>query len=272
MRFPLIAAAAALCLAAPAQASDCLGFALRDLPGWTVFALDASDLGEEDVGITFVGHSSYRIEAPDGLTIVTDYAGSGGPGDTPEVVTMNRAHETHYTDYPDPRIEHVLRGWNAEAEFGSGEPAVHDLRLGETLIRNIATSVQSYAGVVPNDNSIFIFEIAGLCVGHLGHLHFEPTDEQYGAIGFLDVVMVPVDGTYTMSQVGMMEVLKKLRAKIILPMHGFGDLTLNRFLDIARAEFEVREHSEKSLIVSKDTLPADPVVLVMRPVFRFQYE
>ncbi|MGD1870075.1 MAG: MBL fold metallo-hydrolase [Neomegalonema sp.] len=258
--------------AGAAQASDCLGFAQRDLPGWTVFTLDAAQLGERDVAISFVGHSSYRIEAPDGTTIITDYSGWSGPGDQPEVVTMNRAHETHYTDYPDPRIEHVLRGWNPENTDGSGDPAEHYATIGETLIRNVATSVQSYDGVRPNDNSIFIFEIQGLCIGHLGHLHFEPNDEQFGAIGFLDVVMVPVDGTYTMSQVGMMEVLKKLRAKVILPMHWFGQTTLNAFLRIAAEEFDVRPFDENWLVLSKETLPEEAVVVVMQPNFREEFE
>ncbi len=40
--------------------------------------------------------------------IATDYAGYAGGGT--DVVTMNRAHPTHFTDRPDPAIRHVLRG------------------------------------------------------------------------------------------------------------------------------------------------------------------
>ena len=37
-----------------------------------------------------------------------------------------------------------------------------------------------------------------MCIGHLGHLHHTLTDQQIAQIGQLDVVMVPVDGSYTM--------------------------------------------------------------------------
>lgn len=42
-------------------------------------------------------------------------------------------------------------------------------------------------GARKDGNSIFIFE-AGAGNGHLGHLHQIPSDEQYAAIGRLDVV------------------------------------------------------------------------------------
>ncbi len=66
----------------------------------------------EEVTIRFVGHATFLITTPAGVTIATDYAGYAGPGVIPRVVTMNHAHPSHYTDNPDPRIEYVLRGWN----------------------------------------------------------------------------------------------------------------------------------------------------------------
>ena len=42
------------------------------------------------------------------------------------IVTMNRAHTTHYTNSPDPSIRHVLRGWNPD-----GGAAQHDITLEE---------------------------------------------------------------------------------------------------------------------------------------------
>lgn len=77
-------------------------------------------------------------------------------------------------------------------------------------IHNIATNIRDWnGGTINNGNSIFIFEIAGLCIGHLGHLHHTLTAEQLQAIGQLDVVMVPVDGGYTMDIGGMIEVLAR---------------------------------------------------------------
>ena len=77
-------------------------------------------------------------------------------------------------------------------------------------IHNIATNIRDWnGGTINNGNSIFIFEIAGLCIGHLGHLHHTLPPEQLQTIGQLDVVMVPVDGGYTMDIGGMIEVLAR---------------------------------------------------------------
>ena len=73
---------------------------------------------------------------------------------------MNHAHESHWTPNPDPKIEHVLKGW---AE--NGVPSEHYLDLDEMLIRNVTTDIRDgMGGRIKDDNSIFIFEVAGLCV------------------------------------------------------------------------------------------------------------
>lgn len=219
-------------------------------------------LADEEVGFVYLGHSTFLIESAEGVTIATDYAGRVGRGVVPDVVTMNGAHETHYTDRPDPRIPYVLRGWTE-----SGAPADHELEIDDVFIRNVSTSVKTWGGYQPHGNSIFVFEIAGLCIGHLGHLHFVPNDAQFAEIGYLDVVFVPVDGVYTMSHADVMAVLKQLRARLIVPMHYFGPTTLNAFLTSAQEEFRVEFRQEPVAVVSKATLPSRPTVLVVPPIF-----
>ena len=75
--------------------------------------------------------------------------------------------------------------------------------------------------MIRDGNSIFIFEVAGLCIGHLGHLHHKLDESHFAAIGRLDIVMVPIDGSYTMSLDGISEITKRLRASVVLPMHRF---------------------------------------------------
>ena len=82
-------------------------------------------------------------------------------------------------------------------------------------------------------------------------------------IGQLDVVMVPVDGSYTMDTAGMVEVLKALRARLILPMHYFNPYTLNRFLDRIRNDFPIETATEPVIVVSQAALPSEPKVLVL---------
>ena len=172
---------------------------------------------------------------------------------------MNRAHTTHFTNNPDPTIQHVLRGWGE-----NGEPASHDLKIGDMRIRNVTTDIRNtYTTRITDGNSIFIFEAGGLCIGHLGHLHHELTPGHIGWIGRLDVVMVPVDGRMTMPHENMMGVLKELRVSTILPMHIFGPDTLAAFLAEARKHFKVENHDSRTLIASLRTLPAEPTVFVL---------
>lgn len=214
-----------------------------------------------EVSITYVGHSTFRIEDSEGLTIATDYAGFAGHEIIPEVVTMNHAHGTHFTIAPDSRIAHVLRGWGLD-----GKPAKHYRKIGSALIRNVTTDINNqWAGYEPDGNSIFIFEMAGLCIGHLGHLHHLPTDGHYAQIGRLDILMVPVDGGHTMNVEDMSKVVRRVNASMILPMHWFGTFSLGNFLDEIRSGFPVETRETSNLTVSLNSLPNQPTVIVLPP-------
>lgn len=220
-------------------------------------------LRPSEARLTFVGHSTFLIESPEGVKIATDYNDYVRPAMLPDIATMNRAHSTHYTDFPSPQIKHVLRGWNP-----AGGPAKHDIELGDVRARNVATNTRwggwgdggSYGAY---GNSIFIFELAGLCIGHLGHLHHTLTPEQVAAIGQLDVVLVPVDGGYTIDIGGIVEVIRQLRARLIVPMHYFNQFTLSRFLERIKGEFPVEMSDTTSIVVSQATMPSEPKVLVL---------
>jgi L-ascorbate metabolism protein UlaG (beta-lactamase superfamily) len=246
---------------AHAAGSRCLAVA-DAAPGlfhYAGFVPTAVDAGQ--VGITYVGHSTFRIESPGGITVATDYAGFAGNGPLPDVVTMNHAHSSHYTNYPDTGIKHVLRGWNP-----AGGPADHNVTIGDIQIRNVSTDIRRWEGMVEKDgNSIFIFETANLCIGHLGHLHHELTPQHLGWIGQLDIVFVPVDGSYTMRQVNMIEVLKLLKARLVIPMHFFGPRSLNAFIAKLEEGFEVEMGTVSSIVLSENTMPEVPKLLVLPP-------
>ncbi len=219
---------------------------------------------EYSVRIIYLNHAMFFIQTEGGLNAVTDYAGYfDGSGFVPDVVTMNHAHTTHWTMYPDPGIKHVLKGWGE-----TPDGAEHYLDLGEMLIRNVTTDIRGRFGGPEerNGNSIFIFEAAGLCVGHLGHLHHEPTDMQYASIGRLDVVMAAVDGGMTLPTETMVRIMKRLKSSVVIPMHWFGRGTLERFVQEMSDEFDVKWTGDSEFVVSLLTLPSRPTVLVLEPL------
>lgn len=248
---------------AQAETSTCLAIAHnRSGPGIEMAGLQTAQLADDQVRITYVGHSAFRIESPAGVSIITDFNGALGSGGTPSVVTMNHAHETHFTDYPPADIAHVLKGWNPSGEG----PSKHHFQLDDVLIRNVATDLYREGFLTEeNGNSIFIFEIAGLCIGHLGHLHHKLSPDHIARIGRLDIVFMPVDGTYTMSQQGMIELAQQLRTSIVFPMHYFSTFSLQRFVAGMQGRFEPVLLPENSLVVSLKTLPQTPQVLVLPP-------
>lgn len=240
-----------------ARASHCLAYVERT-PGLVPVTLSSAQ-AEGAVRITYVDHSTFRLRTPAGVVIATDYTGFAGRDVLPDVVTMNHAHETHYTDFPDPKIAHVLRGWNPD-----GGPAEHDLTVGDVQIRNVPTDIRLWGGIYePDGNSIFIFEVAELCIGHLGHLHHKLNAEQLALVGRLDIVFAAVDGSYTLDLPSMVEVLKDLRASLVIPMHFFGGASLGAFLEGMRDSFAIRVENEPTIEVSLKTLPRRPTVLVL---------
>lgn len=215
------------------------------------------------VRLHYIAHASFLIQTPGGLNAVTDFTGFIGTTTMiPDVVTMNHAHDTHWTANPDPAIPHVLPGWGEE--FGQGVD--HHLDLEEMLVRNVSTDIRSqFAGVEPKGNSIFVFEVAGICVGHLGHLHHVPNDAQFAALGRLDVVMAPVDGGYTMTLPEMMTVLKRLKSSVVIPMHWFSTYSLEAFLVGMADEFAVERPGTSSIELSLRSLPSRPTIVVLQP-------
>jgi L-ascorbate metabolism protein UlaG (beta-lactamase superfamily) len=247
--------------AKPEITEACPGL-VADRPSTIPAALRLAALNSDQVRLTFIGHATFLIESPQLVRIVTDYNDYVRPSLLPDIVTMNHAHSTHYTDHPDPAIKYVLRGWGASPE----RPARWDVKYRDVRVRNVPTNIRSFYGSASTErhgNSIFIFETANLCIGHLGHLHHTLTQQQLNEIGRLDVVMVPVDGTYTLDPEGMMEVLTALKAPLMIPMHFFGGYTLDRFLDRARKQWDIETAEIPSIVVSKTSLPANPKVLVL---------
>lgn len=253
----LLAALAALVMLGLPQggalhAAGCFPVAQGPARAWPA-ALPA----EAVVRLTFLGHSSFLLESSGGISAVTDFNGYVRPALTPDIVTMNNAHSTHFTTSPDPAIPHVLRGW---ALSGAAE---HDVAVGDMRVRSVPTAVHGRTGERALGNSMFVFEVADLCIAHLGHLHHRLLPAQLAELGQIDVVLAPIDGAYTMSQEEMLEVLRQIRAPLVIPMHYFGSTVLGRFLGLAQGEWQVEMRETPELLLARASLPARPTIVVL---------
>jgi L-ascorbate metabolism protein UlaG (beta-lactamase superfamily) len=212
----------------------------------------------DGVGITFLGHASFLIESPGGVSIVTDYSDFNRPPFTPDVVTMNHAHSTHYTDFPDPAIKLVLRGW-----VPGGGIAHHDLQYSDVRIHNVPTNIRDFGRTEFAGNSIFVFDVADLCIAHLSHLHHTLTERHLAELGPVDILMAPVDGTWTLGQDEMIEVIEQIRPAVVIPMHYFTTRVLDTFLTRLDDRYPIRRSETARIAVSRTTLPRQTEILVL---------
>jgi L-ascorbate metabolism protein UlaG (beta-lactamase superfamily) len=233
--------------------AGCAPVASNQSPVWL------ADATSDMVRITFLGHASFEIVSPAGVRAVTDYNGRNIPAEPPDIATMNHAHETHYTLNPDPRISHVLHGWREE-----GVIPAFDLTVGDMHVTNLPTNILAWDGGTEfYGNSIFVFETAGLCIAHLSHLHHLLEPKDVDALGHIDIVMVAVDGEYTMSQQDAAAVVEQIGPRVVLPMHYFTRDVLNSFLDLERGKYAIEIRDRPELAISRTTLPAQPTVIAL---------
>lgn len=252
-------AAALVLLGAPLARAACLPIAGLAPPLVPAAFGPAQVRGLEagQVRLTFLGHASFLIETPAGASAITDYNGINTGPYPPDVVTMNNAHTTHWTDAVEPGVQHVLRGWDPD-----GGMAVHGVTVKDLRVRNVPTNTRSFGGTRRNGNSIFVFETNGLCIAHLGHLHHTLTDEHLAELGLIDVLLVPVDGGYTLDHAGMVEVIRQINPAVVVPMHYFSLVNLERFLARLAPSWQVVRRESPELVLSRATLPWRQVLVL----------
>ena len=208
--------------------------------------------------ITFVGHATFLLETPEGVSLATDWNGRNVPRTTPDIVTMNNFHITHYTDFPDPAIKYVLRGWKP------GGIARHDLKVKDLRVYNVPTNIQTVGAQRVNGNSIFVFDTVNLCLAHLSHLHHDLTREEASRLGRIDVLFVPIDGYVSMSHDEVMSVIDMIKPRLVIVMHWdlFGGP--RAFMARVQGVYPVKVHESNVYTLSRDMLPANTEIMLMK--------
>jgi L-ascorbate metabolism protein UlaG (beta-lactamase superfamily) len=90
--------------------------------------------------------------------------------------------------------------------------------LGEVVA--IASEHDEAAGTQRGPNTIFVFELDGLRVCHFGDFGQRSLrDEQWQAIGPLDLLFIPVGGGPTIGAAQALEIVAQLSVRWVVPMH-----------------------------------------------------
>jgi L-ascorbate metabolism protein UlaG (beta-lactamase superfamily) len=215
------------------------------------------DATPQVVTIRWLGHSSFLIATPGGTTAVTDpHTWHASPA-VPDVVTVSNEHSTHNQVRSVPGNARVLRGRTLEGEW----IAVH-VTVGDLSIDGLPSSGGN-AIEIPVQNTIFVFRTEGLCIVHLGNLRRPLNEEQRHRLGRPDVLMIPIDGQWTLSYDQIALTITQLRPAIVLPMHYDFPEHARLFMQFIKDTVPVRTLKDTTLTLTRATLPSASEVIVL---------
>lgn len=212
--------------------------------------------------IKWLGHASFLITSNDGTKVLTDPYLSGGFGgaigygpikERADVVTVSHAHDDHND------VGSLPQGFEEVSTPGKHEVA-------GLTITGIKTFHDPKKGKERGRNIVFVMDIDGMRVAHLGDLGHRLSDEEVEAIGKVDVLMIPVGGYFTIEPRDALAVARSLGPSVVLPMHyKTGSVTfpikpVEDFLSLAgkherpgKSEIEIRrEDLGKERIIALD--------------------
>jgi L-ascorbate metabolism protein UlaG (beta-lactamase superfamily) len=127
-------------------------------------------------------------------------------------------------------------------------------------IVGISSYHDNYQGSKRGLNTIYVITFDEIRFCHLGDLgQNELTEEQVSDIGEVDVLFIPVGGTYTIDGAQAVGIIKQIEPKIIIPMH-YKVQGLNIKLDEPDKFFKelgIKPEKVDILKISKKTLPEE---------------
>ena len=207
--------------------------------------------------IEYLGHSCFRLTDEKGVVLLTDpYTRVGYElprGLRADIVTVSHGHFDHNNV---SAIENRAKIVNA-----AGKTVYEDV-----TIEGIATWHDDKQGALRGGNVVYKIGMDGLTVCHLGDLGEAFREDLAEKIGQVDVLLLPIGGTYTIDAVQAAEYVRKLQPKLVIPMHyrpqdGSLDIDgaeafLNTFEEVVYAQ------PKNVLTVSAQTLQKDKTQIV----------
>jgi L-ascorbate metabolism protein UlaG (beta-lactamase superfamily) len=209
------------------------------------------------VTIQWLGHSSFLLTTPGGTAALTDPHSWHVSPMAPDVVTISNEHSTHNQARSVPGSARVLRGRTAD-----GKAVEVNVTIGDLSIQGLSSSGGNSIEV-PVQNTIFVFRTEGLCIVHLGNLRRPLNDEQRQRLGRPDVLMVPIDGQWTLPYDQVASTIALLRPAIVLPMHYDVPEHARLFMQFIKDTVPVRTLGDTTLRLTRATLPGASEVIVL---------
>lgn len=160
--------------------------------------------------ITYLAHASFLLTSRARTKVWIDpyneTVGYEVPSMSADIVTTSHGHGDH--NYTEAVVgEYMLID------------APGDYQAGEFLIRGIASFHDDDNGSQRGPNTMFVYQDDGRTIAHLGDLGHMLSAEQVGALGQVDVLILPVGGFYTIDAEVAAKVVQAIGPQVVIPMH-----------------------------------------------------
>ena len=206
--------------------------------------------------ITWLGLSCFRIRGGQAVIITDPFPPDKGytlGKQTADIVTVSHPHPSH------SYVQGV--GGPPRVVKGPGE-----YEISGVLILGLTTFHDAVKGQSRGKNTIYLFEIDGVTICHLGDIGHVINDEPLEAMGKVDILMLPVGGVTTITPAMASETIRKMEPKMVLPMHY---KTPGSKLELEPVETFLKEMGQgptepkPKLNINKNNLPLTMQVVVL---------
>lgn len=210
--------------------------------------------------IIFLGHSSFGLRGST-ASLVTDpfdpqMVGLKYPKVEADIVTISHDHNDHNRADLIKGVKRVVTG-----------PGEYEI-MGVSVI-GIASFHDEKKGGLRGNNTMYVIEMDGVRVVHLGDLGHKLKDSAFSEVGDIDVLMIPVGGEYTISPSTAVSIVQAIEPEIVIPMHyqmqGLDPKTFSKLAEVDSFLKELGHSVERlpKLSIKKESLLGEQRVVVL---------
>lgn len=160
--------------------------------------------------IIYLGHSSFKLKGRSASVICDPFdsvmVGLKFTSNDADIVTVSHEHADHNQTESVKGIKKIINGPGEYEIMGIsilGFASYHDNKKGEER----------------GKNTIYVYEIDGMRIAHLGDLGHGLSEGLVEDLGDIDILLIPVGGEYTIDAEEATAIVREIEPSIVIPMH-----------------------------------------------------